>query len=252
MKVADVMTYRMISVTPELRVVDAARLMLDARISGLPVVDSSGNIVGIVTEADLLRRVETGTSKRRSQWLEFVISPGKLAEEFSHSHGRKVSDVMTPDPKTVTEQTSLADAVELMERHGIKRLPVLRAGKPVGMLSRANLLRGLVHAGHSSKSSVAADWAIRDQIASELGRQPWAPAYALDFKVRNGSVDIYGTILDERERNALIVAVENIPGVKQVRDHLALIEPTSGMLIYQPDGAIRTNEPQKGPVRSPG
>lgn len=239
MKVADVMTYRVISVMPDVRVVDAARLMLDARVSGLPVVNSAGDIVGIVTEADFLRRAETATTKRRAHWLELITSPGKLAEEYSHSHGRKVSEIMTPDPRTVTEETSLADAVDLMERHRIKRLPVLRDGKPVGMLSRANLMRGLVDKAQGAKSSGAADWAIRDQILVELRKQPWAPIYAVDVKVRNGSVDVYGTILDERERNALIVAVENVPGVKQVRDHVALIEPTSGMLVYQPDQDAR-------------
>lgn len=235
MKVADVMTYRVISVRPDVGVAEAARLMLQADVSGLPVVDRSGHIVGIVSEGDFLRRVETGTTKRRARWLEFITSPGKLAEEYSHSHGRKVSDIMTPDPQTVTEETSLEAAVELMERHQIKRLPVLRDEKPIGMISRANLLRGLINAVPSGKSAAAADWAIRDQIRDEVRRQPWGPIYALDVKVRNGSVDLYGTILDDRERNALLVMAENVPGVKEVRDHISLIEPISGTLIYQPE-----------------
>jgi CBS domain-containing protein len=239
MKVANVMTYRVISVTPEVSAADAARLMLEAEISGLPVVDYSGNLVGIVTEGDFLRRAETGTTKRRARWLEFITSPGKLAEEYSRSHGRKVSEIMTADPQTVTEETSLEQAVDLMERHRIKRLPVTRQGKPVGMLSRANLMRGLVDRARSSKSSAAADWAIRDQILAELRRHSWSPIYSIDVKVRSGSVDMYGTILDERERKAIIVAAENTPGVKHVRDHIALIEPTSGMLIYQPDEEAR-------------
>jgi osmotically-inducible protein OsmY len=103
------------------------------------------------------------------------------------------------------------------------------------MVSRANLLRGLVGSGHAEKPTFAADWAIRDQILAELKKQPWAPIYAIDVKVRNGSVDLYGTILDERERKALVVVAENTPGVKQVRDHIALIEPRLGMLVYQPD-----------------
>ena len=240
MKVADVMTYRVISVTPDVGVAEAARLMLQASISGLPVVDRSGMMVGIVTEGDFLRRAETGTSKRRARWLEFFMSPGKLAEEYSRSHGRKVSEIMTPEPLCVGEETTLESAVELMERHRIKRLPVLRDGKPVGMLSRANLLRGLVDSDRKTKSSTAADWAIREQISTELHKHAWAPVYGLDVKIRNGSVDLYGTILDERERKAIIIAVENIPGVKEVRDHIALIEPMSGMLVYQPDeGAER-------------
>jgi CBS domain-containing protein len=240
MKVADVMTNRVISVTPNVTVAEAARLMLQAGISGLPVVDELGSIVGIVTEGDFLRRAEAGTAKRHSRWLEFFMSPGKLAQEYARSHGRKVSEIMTPDPLCVTEETPLSDAVELMEKHRVKRLPVIRGKKAVGMLSRANLLRVLAGSDRAAKSPASADWAIRDQILAEFRRQPWAPVFGLDVKVRNGSVDLYGTILDERERKALIVAVENVPGVKEVRDHVALIEPTSGMLVYQPEQIEQT------------
>jgi CBS domain-containing protein len=234
LKVAEVMTHRVIAVTPDVSIVEAANLMLQAKVSGLPVVDDSGKLAGIVTEGDFLRRAELGTAKRRPRWLEFVTSSGKLAEEFVRAHGRKVSKIMTPDPHTVTEDTPLADAVDLMERQRIKRLPVLRDGKPVGMVTRANLLRGLI-ASAQPEDLQQTDRTIRNQILGELKKQPWAPVYAIDVRVRKGVVDLHGTILDERERNALIVVAENTPGVKEVRDHIALIEPRSGMLVYQPD-----------------
>ena len=174
MKIADVMTHRVISVTPDVSVTEAANLMLQAKISGLPVVDYSGKLTGIITEGDFLRRAEMGTTKRRPRWLEFFTSTGKLADKYVRSHGRKVSEVMSLDPHAVTEDTSLGEAVELMDRHRIKRLPVLRDGKPVGMVSRANLMQALLNLARPDSSLQAADWAIRDQILAELKKQPWA------------------------------------------------------------------------------
>ena len=110
MRTLDVMTRHVITVGPDTSIAEAARLMLDNRISGLPVVESRGRLIGIVTEGDFLRRTETGTTRRRSRWLEFLIGPGRLADEFVRTHGRKVEDVMTPDPRTVTEDTPLEDA----------------------------------------------------------------------------------------------------------------------------------------------
>lgn len=243
MKIADIMTHRIISVTPDVSVTAAANLMLQAKISGLPVVDYSGKLTGIITEGDFLRRAEMGTTKRRPRWLEFFTSTGKLADEYVRSHGRKVSEIMSLDPHAVTEDTSLSEAVELMDRHRIKRLPVLRDGKPVGMVSRANLMQALLNLARPDSSLQAADWAIRDQILAELKKQPWAPVYGIDVTVRNGVVDLRGTILDERERKALVIVAENTPGVKEVRDHVALIEPRSGVLVYKPDEeSQRANE----------
>ena len=139
MRASDVMTRHVITAGPDTSIVEAARLMLENRISGLPVLDGRGRLIGIVTEGDFLRRVETGTARHRSRWLEFLIGPGRLADEFVRSHGRKVEEVMTPDPRTVAEDTPLEDAVQLMERNNIKRVPVVRNDQLVGILSRANL-----------------------------------------------------------------------------------------------------------------
>lgn len=235
MKAADVMTQRVVSISPDASIEEAVRLMLQNRISGLPVIDAAGKLAGIVTEGDFLRRAETGTVRRRPRWLEFVLSPGTLAEEYVRTHGRKVSEIMTPEPKTIAEDTPLGEAVDLMERYHIKRLPVMRGEQVVGIVTRANLLRALAGLAREAKPSPAADWSLREQIISELKKQPWAPMQAIDVTVRNGIAELWGTIMDERERKALIVAVENVPGVKEVRDHLAWIEPSSGMVVYHPD-----------------
>ncbi len=234
MRASDVMTRRVITAGPDTSIVEAARLMLENRISGLPVLDGRGRLIGIVTEGDFLRRAETGTARHRSHWLEFLIGPGRLVDEFVRSHGRKVEDVMTPDPRTVAEDTPLEDAVQLMERNNIKRLPVLRNDQLVGILSRANLLSALASLARDMPSGTKDDAAIRDRVLAELEKLPWK-ALGLNVVVRNGNVELSGIILDERERQALKVAAENVPGVKALHDHLTWVEPMSGMVFGSPE-----------------
>jgi CBS domain-containing protein len=237
MKANDVMTRRIISIEAAATVAQGVRLMLQNRISGLPVVDSSGDLVGIVTEGDFLRRSETGTTRRRPRWLEFVIGPGRLAEEYVRAHGRKIEEVMTPEPVTVTEDAPLEQIVQLMEKRQIKRVPVVRGQKVVGIVSRANLLHALASLAAEAKPATLDDKAIRERLLTELNSQAWAPVALVNVVVRDGVVELWGAITDERERRAFVVAAENIPGVKTVRDHLAWVEPTSGMAFYGPDGA---------------
>jgi CBS-domain-containing membrane protein len=233
MKAKDVMTSPVISIEADAAVLQAVRIMLQRRVSGLPVIDKNGGLIGIVTEGDFLRRAETGTMRRRPRWLEFLIGPGRLAEEYTHSHGRKINDVMTSDPVSVTEDTSLDEIVKLMEKRQIKRVPVLRDGRLVGIVSRANLLHALAGLAREVKPTVQSDEAIRALLLAELAKQSWAPVALIDPIVRNGVVELWGTITDERERQALVVAAENVPGVKAVEDHLAWVDATSGMVIYQ-------------------
>jgi len=237
MKAAHIMTRTVLSVRPETTILEAARLMLLHEISGLPVVDSQGHIVGMVTEGDFLRRAETGTRRQRSRWMEFFVGPGRLAEDYVRSTGRRVEDVMTQPVRTIDEDTPLSDVVELMERHRIKRLPVARDRKVVGMVSRANLLHALASLAREIKPTPADDEAIRERLLTELNQESWAPVGLIDVIVRNGTVELWGTILDERKRRALVLAAENVHGVKVVRDHLVYVEPMSGMTFGPPEGA---------------
>jgi CBS-domain-containing membrane protein len=211
--------------------------MLQNRISGLPVVGRKGELVGMVTEGDFLRRGEIGTQRRRSRWLEFLIGPGRLADEYVHARGRKVDEVMSREPITVTEDTALDEVVRLMERHRIKRLPVMREGKLVGIVTRANIMHALVSLAVEAKPPAGDDAAIRAQILAECAKQSWAPMS--NVVVRNGVVELWGAITDERERAALIVASENVPGVKAVHDHLVWIEPNSGFVIQSEEDEAR-------------
>jgi CBS domain-containing protein len=236
MRAVDVMTVDPVSISPEDSIVEAIRLMLQRKFSGLPVVDSTGALVGIVTEGDLLRRTETGTQRKRPRWIEFLIGSGRLANEYVQASGSKVHDVMTYDVHTVSEDTPLDDIVQQMERYQIKRLPVVRGGKLVGIVTRANLLRALASVVGETKPVAAADDAsIRAKIYAELQKQPWAPVNMLDIVVRDGIAHLWGVVLDERQRQAIRVVAENTSGVKGIEDHLVWVEPMSGMAVPAAD-----------------
>jgi CBS domain-containing protein len=234
MKARDIMTHCVISVSPNATILQAARTMLRHRISGLPVVDAD-TLVGILSEGDFLRRRETRTERRRSRWLEFLMGPGKIAAEYAHSHGSKVAEVMTTEVQTVNEDASLEDIVELMEKHRIKRVPVMHGGKMVGIITRSNLMHAIVSLARDVSPAAKDDTAIRERLLAEMQKQEWAPVATTNVVVRGGVVELWGVIIDERQREALKVAAENIAGVKAVVDHLVWIEPTSGMTIEPKD-----------------
>ena len=229
MKAQDVMSREVVTVAPDSTILHAARLMLQRKFSGLPVVDANGTLVGMVTEGDFLRRTETGTLRRRPRWLEFVMGPGALAAEYSHAAGRLVAEVMTHNALTVTEDTPLQEIVGLMERKQVKRLPVVRGHAVVGIVTRQNLLHALTSHRAAEAAVATDDRIIRERLLAELKAQPWAPL--IDVFVEDGKVKLVGTIFDDRQRAAVRVAAENIPGVNSVEDQLAWIEPTSGMVI---------------------
>jgi CBS domain-containing protein len=237
MKAEDVMTRDVISIDPDATVLQAARLMLQHHISGLPVIDKDGILVGVLSEGDFLRRRETRTERRRSRWLEFLMGPGRIAAEYSHSHGNKVSEVMTPDVVTVDVTTPLEDIVDVMERRRIKRVPVVCGGLVVGIITRSNLMHAMVSLARVAQPAATDDAVIRERLLAEIQKEQWAPAATANVVVHDGVVELWGVIIDERQRDALKVAAENTPGVKAVKDHLIWIEPTSGMTIEPTDAA---------------
>jgi CBS domain-containing protein len=234
MRAHQIMTRTVVTVSPEAKVVEAANIMLQRHISGLPVVDAAGKLVGIITEGDLIRRPEIGTLKKRGRWLGFLVGPGKLAADFVHEQGRRVAEVMTTSPLTVTEDTSLAEIADLMEKNDIKRLPVVRGDKLVGIVSRANLLQAVASLAREVPDPTADDDHIRNRIITGLEKQDWCP-FGLNVIVRDGIVHLSGVITDERSRQAAIVAAENIEGVKKVHDHLCWVDTLSGAYLSSPE-----------------
>jgi CBS domain-containing protein len=230
MNASDVMTRNVLTVGREASVAQAIRLILENNISGLPVLDD-GKVVGILTEGDLLRRSETGTARHRRRWLEILMGPGRMAGEYVRTHGRKVEEIMTTDLISVAGDTPLDEVVGLMERRRIKRVPVLDGDVLVGVVSRADLLRSLLHAIEAHHSEKRGDDEILEQILAELANAAWVPRDGLSISVKDGVVDLNGVILEEKEREALRVVAENVPGVEAVEDHLVWIEPVSGTVI---------------------
>jgi CBS domain-containing protein len=235
MIVADVMTRNCITVAPDATVEEAVNLMLSRHISGLFVVDKAGDLAGVVTEGDLLRRDELGTQRNRPWWLRLLASPARQAADFTRANGRHVRDVMTEDVISIAEDSPLEDVVAAMEANRIKRLPVTADGKVVGVVSRTDLLRALIGRARTSEPLPTDDREIRSAIMNALEAQSWAPMTTLNVTVAAGVADVWGTITNEEERRAIHVVVENTPGVKIVHDHMVYIEPYTGMVIDAPD-----------------
>ncbi|MBV9829691.1 MAG: CBS domain-containing protein [Alphaproteobacteria bacterium] len=220
----DVMTRDVITIEPTASVQTLATLLSERGISGVPVVDAEQRLVGIVSEGDLLHRAETQTERRlerrRPRWFESTTS--ELARDYVKSHGRTVADVMTRDVITVVEMTDLADVAMLMETKRVKRIPVVRRGQCVGIISRANLVRALVAAKPApSATSSTDDRNIKAKLISELRGREWVHAWAADILVRDAVVHLWVT--DDQspeERHALRVAAENVTGVKGVEEHV--------------------------------
>jgi CBS domain-containing protein len=227
MRANQIMTRKVISVNPDTSIADAANIMLQQHISGLPVVNEIGRLVGIISEGDFIRRWEIGTQRKPGRWLQMLLGPGRAANDYVRERGHKVGEVMTPDPLTVTEDATLEAIVKVMEEKNVKRLPVLRGEKLVGIVTRANLLQAVADLARDVPDPTADDDHIRNRIFAAIENTEWSPI-ALTVTVRNGVVHLGGVISEERSREAAIVAAENVSGVKNVYDHLSWVEPLPG------------------------
>jgi CBS domain-containing protein len=234
MRAHQIMTRPVITVTPETSVVEAANIMLQRHVSGLPVVDSAGHLVGVISEGDFIRRSEIGTQRQRGRFMKFILGAGKEATDFVHEHGRKIAEIMTPEPLTINEDTDLEKIVELMEKNRVKRLPVMRGDKLVGIVSRSNLLQAVASLARDIPDPTADDDHIRNRIIDALEKNDWCPI-GLSVTVRDGIVHLSGVITEERSRQASIVGAENVAGVKKVHDHLCWVDTMSGMYLNSPE-----------------
>ncbi len=234
---ADIMTHPALAIDPDAPLAQAIRLMTAHRLSGLPVVAQDGQLVGMLTEGDLLRRVETGTEGERPGWLASFLMPGREASRYVRSHGRKVGEVMTSGVVSATEATSLPELVQLMQRHHVKRIPVVREGRLVGIVSRADLVRRIGEA-LSTEDVSADDATIQQAVLAAMEREPWVRGNRVSVAVHGGVVDLDGCLFDIRAREAVGVVAENVPGVKRVENRIVCIEPYMGMVTYDPASGI--------------
>lgn len=221
MQAKDIMTTSVVTVGTDTSVGDIAKILVRRRISAVPVVDAKGRIVGIVSEGDLMRRPESGTERKPSWWLSLFGASETRAAEFVKSHGLKASDVMTRNVVTAAEDSTLAEIATKLETHHIKRVPILKAGKPVGIVSRANLLHGLVAKEKSGKHA-GGDAAIRRAIIDGI-REAGINDVSVNVVVTGGKAQIWGAVEADVEREAVRVAAAGVPGVKGVENNVAVV-----------------------------
>jgi CBS domain-containing protein len=220
MRVHEIMSRHVITINPDSSAIDAIKTMLSHRISGLPVVDSTGKLVGILSEGDFIRRVELGTERKRNRWLAMLAGREQVALDFVRQHGRKVSQIMSPRPITIVEDTSLEQVVSLFESYNVKRLPVMRRDKLVGMVTRSDFMNAIAILSLGAMGYSGDDDQIRRSVITALSQAAWRPC-ALNVAVRQGVVTLKGTIRNDNARKAAIASAENVPGVKKVEDRLS-------------------------------
>ena len=228
MRAHQIMTRQVVTIGVDASVVEAADTMLRYHLSGLPVVDAAGELIGLISEGDFIRRAEIGTQRKRSRWLTFLVGADRIAADFVHERGRKVGEIMTPDPITVTEDTPLDQIVQIMESNSVKRLPVVSGNRLVGIVTRSDFVSAVVDlARHASTFSAlsADDDRIRSAVLAEIEQAAWRPR-KLKVAVRDGIVSLGGIVDSKNARKAAIIAAENVPGVSKVLDNLRDARPS--------------------------
>jgi CBS domain-containing protein len=226
MQAKDVMTTGVVTVTPETQIQEIAKLLLERKISGVPVVDPEERVLGVVSEGDLMQRLGSESGRHRSWWLGFVASSQERAEEYVKRHGSRAADVMTRDVVTVAEETPIGEIARILEERRIKRVPVVRDGKLVGIISRANLLHGLAARKEAAPGAPSADdRSIREAVMADLAKEGWVTHGSLNVIVTDGVVELWGWVESDEERRAFKITAENVPGVRSVEDHLGSVAP---------------------------
>ena len=227
MKASEVMATNVVTAHPHTTVKEIAELMVKHRISGVPVVDAGGKLVGILSETDLLHRAETGTEKRRKWWLGAFVDSDRLAREYAASHAHKAADIMTTTVITVDANTDLGDVADLLERKSLKRVPVLRDGKLIGMITRGDLVRAFVARQSAAAAAVPSDdKALLEAVHERMRREAWLDTSLINVIVVRGAAELSGFAGSADQRRALRLLVEDTPGITRVDDRLG-IKPAS-------------------------
>jgi CBS domain-containing protein len=223
------MTEKIVCIGINESVFDAAELLLGANASAAPVVNDKGGVVGIVSEADLIRRAEIDTETKKSWLARLMDSEISAAHDYVAGHARRVADVMTKDVITAGEDATLRELVELMERHKVKRIPILRDGVLVGIVSRSDLLRALLSREPDRPLLRPADKALRQAVVDAIEHRPWTSKWPINVFANDGVVHLWGFVDGEEVRKAHRVAAENVAGVRRVKNHLRVMPASVGM-----------------------
>lgn len=225
MKAHEIMTTDVTTVGLTTTVKEIATLLVNQRISAVPVVDDDRHVIGIVSESDLFHRAETDTERKRSWWLKAFTDTNVLARDYVKSHGLKAEDIMSRVVTSVHENADLAEVADILDTHQIRRVPVVKEGRLIGLISRADIVRALIQAEETSAGSKPDDSALQTAILKEIRAQSWLSARSVSVTVKDNVAELWGLVDSEDERKALHVLVEAVDGVKSVDDHVRLYPP---------------------------
>ena len=213
----DLMTPDVVTIPPETPVLTIARMLADRGISAVPVVDPGGQVVGVVTEADLIRRLAGQEDKPAGWFASLFANQERDAARYARTHGMTARDVMTSDVVAVDPDTPATVAAHLMEERGIRRVLVTQEGRLKGIVSRADLLRALVSPVH--EEGELSDDRIRRAVLAAMKKEPWADTFYTMVDVTDGTVEFHGFSRSAAVQRGLRVMAENVPGVKRVQDN---------------------------------
>ncbi len=222
MKVGDIMTRNVVTVPPDTPALAVARMLSDRGIAAVPVTDHWSLLLGIVSEADRIRRLATEDRPEPMGLLRSLFyDRDKAAAQYARAHAAKAEDLMTRDVITATEGMTAEHAAHLMGEHNVRRLPVVHDGMLIGIVSRADLLRALV-----APKGDGSDEAIRTAVQAEMARLPWADAPYVFIEVHGGEVTLFGFCSSPAVRKGLVAIAAGVAGVKGVVDHITQRPPT--------------------------
>lgn len=222
MRANQMMSRQVITISVDAAIVDAIKAMLKHGVGALPVVDQTGDLVGILSRSDFLRRAEIGTERKRGRLLTFLAGPDRVAYDFKREHGRKVGEIMTANPVTVTEDTPIEEIARIMESRRVGRLPVMKGDKIVGIVTHSDLLPVIARLVLDAQSVAQDDEKVRSAVVAAIEHAPWAPS-GLNVSVSDGVVSLKGFSMSENERQAAVVAAEDVPGVKRVENRVSVM-----------------------------
>lgn len=220
MNARDVMVSDVVTVGPDDLVSKAVQLLVDHDISALPVVDANQRVIGILSESDLLHREKIGTEKHRAWWLEAVTPPSVLALDYAKSHGRRVAELMSENIISANEDTPISEIATLLEKHRIKRVPILKDGRLIGIVSRSNLVQALASVHPRPEQDHLTDRGIRSAILARLAEQSWTDFGERNVVVSDGVVHLWGLVGSPEEHKALLALAESVKGVVEVSDEM--------------------------------
>lgn len=238
MRAHEIMTRKVVTAPPDISVVEIAWLMAKNKVSGVPVVSPSNGVLGIVSEGDLLRRVELGTDDSPARWTDMYTKPAEMAREFAKSHGTKAHEVMARPVVSVEHDADLKAVADTLDRHGIKRVTVMKDGKLVGIIARSDLVRAFGRAKHTLSSGDArlSDGLVHKAITDAMHGQAWLDTSYMNLTVNNGLIRITGFIQSKEHRDAIVILVKEIPGVDRVEADVEIGLPTLSW-----DGQLKRN-----------